>query len=67
MQKILKKFVKTHFDLKDNVIDKGILSYINNKQMIHRADLTNLLEDLKEFYAKFFTGGDIKKAILSLE
>lgn len=24
MQKILKKFVKTHFDLKDNVVDKGI-------------------------------------------
>ena len=51
MQKILKKFVKTFFDVKDNVIDKGITQYIAMKQMIHREDLANLIEDLKKFYA----------------
>ena len=28
MQKIVKKFSKTHFEIKDNVIDKGLFKYI---------------------------------------
>ena len=47
MQKIIKKFVKTHFEFKDNVIDKGLLKYIQSKNMIHRENLGHLLDDLK--------------------
>lgn len=36
MQKILKKFVKEHFQLKDNVIDKNLLAFINQKDFAHR-------------------------------
>jgi len=36
MQKILKKFVKVHFDLKDNVIDKNLMAYIDAKAFAHR-------------------------------
>ena len=67
MQKILKKFVKTHFNLKDNVVDKGLLLYIQNKQMIHRENLHYLIHDIKLFYAEFFTEGNLKDAVKSLE
>ena len=36
MQKILKKFVKEHFDLKDNVIDKNLTEFIKSKSFANR-------------------------------
>jgi len=46
-QKILKKFVKVHFDLKDNVIDKNLMAYIDAKTFAHRRQLAYLTQDLK--------------------
>ena len=62
MQTIIKKFIKEHFEINDNMIDKGLLKYIESKDMLKRKKLTYLLEDLKTFYARFFTNGDVKRA-----
>ena len=39
MHKILKKFVKEHFESVDNVIDKNLREYIDSKDYNHRNDL----------------------------
>ena len=67
MQKILKKFVKVHFDLKDNVIDKNLMAYIDGKAFAHRRQLAYLIQDLKWFYADKFHGGSLEKAGNTLE
>lgn len=67
MQKILKKFVKVHFDLKDNVIDKNLMAYIDGKAFAHRRQLAYLIQDLKWFYADKFHGGSQEKAGNALE
>jgi len=67
MQKILKKFVKVHFDLKDNVIDKNLMAYIDGKAFAHRRQLAYLIQDLKWFYADKFHGGSVAKAAATLE
>jgi len=36
MQKIVKKFMKEHFDLKDNVIDKNLTAFIKSKEFAKR-------------------------------
>ena len=43
MQKILKKFVKEHFEHKDNIIEKTIIQYINKKPFSHRGELQCLI------------------------
>lgn len=67
MQKILKKFVKEHFQLKDNVIDKNLLAFINQKDFAHRNQLQYVIQDLRFFYAQNFTGGNEYNAKLTLE
>lgn len=37
MQKILKKFIKEHFELKDNVVDKNFKEMINNSNFNTRT------------------------------
>ena len=39
MHKILKKFLKEHFESKDNVIDKNLREFIDSKGYNHRNDL----------------------------
>jgi len=36
MQKIIKKFIKEHLKVKDNVIDKNLLAYIKTKRVANR-------------------------------
>ena len=36
MQTIIKKFIKEHFEINDNMIDKGLLKYIESKDMLKR-------------------------------
>ena len=67
MQKILKKFVKVHFELKDNVIDKNLKAYIDGKAFAHRRQLAYLIQDLKWFYADKFHSGSLEKASTTLE
>ena len=67
MQKILKKFVKEHFELKDNVIDKNLLAFINRKDFSHRNQLQYVIQDLRFFYANNFTEGNDTAARQTLE
>jgi hypothetical protein len=43
MLKILKKFVKEHFEFKDNIIEKTLVQYINKKPFSSRGDITYLI------------------------
>jgi hypothetical protein len=62
MQKIIKKFMKVHFELSDNVIDKKLRAYIESKNFSHRSELQHTIEDLKYFFAQNFTNGSESKA-----
>jgi hypothetical protein len=61
MQKILKKFVKEYFDLKDNVIDKNLTKYIKSKDFANRSQLHYVIDDLFSFFALHFTANNKKK------
>ena len=39
--------MKTHFELKDNVIDKNLELYHNNLEFIKRQNINNFILDLK--------------------
>ena len=59
--------MKTHFDFKDNIIDKNLNLYQNNLEFIKRQNINNLISDIKRITAKFFTCGDQFKAKTLLE
>jgi len=59
--------VKVHFELKDNVIDKNLQTYIDKMHFAHRKNLAFMIQDLKWFYADKFHSGSIDKAKSKLE
>jgi len=67
MQKILKKFVKEHFEIKDNVIDKNLTEFIKSRQFFHRKQLHFLIDDLFSFFAHHFTDDNKLKSKKVLE
>ena len=67
MQKILKKFMKTHFETKDNVIDKKVRRQIELKGFNDKTVICSLIEDIKDFFDKEFTGGNTRKTVRILE
>jgi len=67
MQKILKKFVKEHFELKDNVIDKNLTAFIKSKEFANRAKLHYAIDDMFTFFAEHFTGNNKAKSKKMLE
>ena len=62
MAKIQKKFMKEHFNVKDNIIDKNLTQYIKSKQFSQRPQLTHVIEDLLHFFSEHFTNFNEKKA-----
>lgn len=55
MQKILKKFMKEHFEMKDNVVDKKIKDFISEKEFSHKQQLHFAITDMVDFFAEHFT------------
>lgn len=60
--KILKKFMKHQFNIKDNIIDKIISELINQYEFVKRRNIVAFNEDLVKVYAEYFTKGNQKKA-----
>ena len=67
MQKILKKFMKTHFETKDNVIDKKVKREIEAMSFSDKTEIASLIEDIKDFFSLEFTGGNTKTTVKILE
>jgi hypothetical protein len=67
MLKILKKFMKEHFELKDNVIDKNLTSFIKSKEFCKRKNLHFAIDDMFTFFAIHFTAGNKDKSKKLLE
>jgi len=65
--KILKKFMKEHFKLKDNIIDKIVLRMLDDLEFVKRSNINPVSKDIKTVYAKLFHKGNLKKASDSLE
>lgn len=63
MQKILIKFSREFFTIKDNIIEKNILTYASQKRASQLEDYQNVLPDLLKFYSDAFHSGDKKKAL----
>ena len=66
-QKILKKFMKTHFAIKDNVLDKVLATMIEEKHFVKRQNVNKLTHEIKEVVASFYTNNDLKLAEKMLE
>jgi hypothetical protein len=48
--------------VEDNVLDKKLLSFINEKTFTRKKAIKKLQEDIKKFYAINFTLGNINEA-----
>jgi hypothetical protein len=59
--------MKTHFVLKDNILDKNFQYYLNGLEFIKRSNINLLRSDIKKVTAKFFAGGDLSKAKTMLD
>lgn len=55
MQKILKKFIKENFEIKDNVIDKNIKEMLAQLSFSKRDQLHFAIDDMLEFFAAHFS------------
>lgn len=60
--KILKKFMKKQFQIRDNLLDKIINELIKQYEFVKRRNIVAFNEDLIRVYAEYFTKGNIKKA-----
>ena len=67
MRKILKKFTKEHFEIKDNVIDKTLGEYIKLKHFSTRRRLHFTIDDMVSFFSMHFTHNNREKAKRMLE
>lgn len=67
MQKILKKFTKEHFEIKDNVIDKNLNLFIKSKEFANRQNLHYFIDDMFTFFAEHFTANNKAKSKQLLE
>jgi len=54
--------MKSYFLLKDNVLDKKILNYVDSLQFSKRKTGHELMDKFVKFYAKNFTNNDKEKA-----
>lgn len=54
--------MKAYFVLEDNVIDKQIQKYINDKTFTSKKNVKNVIEQIIECYAENFTNGNKETA-----
>lgn len=54
--KILKKFMKNTFEIKDNIIDKNLSDYMKQSKFSNRKLLHCAIDDMLTFFAEHFTG-----------
>lgn len=59
--------MNTHFVLTDNVVDKKLLQYINDKAFTSKKNVKNVLEEMVKSFSKWFVKNDKKKARFILE
>lgn len=62
MLKILKKFMKNHFKLKDNVLKLQLQDYISKLSFVDSSELKILSRDIIVFYARAFCKDDVEQA-----
>lgn len=55
MQKILKKFTKEFFELKDNVFEKNIRKRISMQNFCTKKKLHYVIDDMIFFFAEHFS------------
>mmetsp|Transcript_13148 Transcript_13148/g.22248 ORF Transcript_13148/g.22248 Transcript_13148/m.22248 type:complete len:198 (-) Transcript_13148:1183-1776(-) len=67
IQKILKKFCKEYLVLKDNVLDKKLMAYVDSKSFAHRMRIAHVIRDLRLFFALHFTDNSVRQAKAILE
>jgi predicted DsbA family dithiol-disulfide isomerase len=60
--KILKKFMKEHFKIKDNILDKIVIQMLQEFHFVKRANIQPVTKDMKTVYAKLFTKDNLKVA-----
>lgn len=59
--------MKTHFAIKDNVLDKVLATMIEEKHFVKRQNVNKLTHEIKEVVASFYTNNDLKLAEKMLE
>lgn len=59
--------MKTHFKFRDNIIDKNLLHFQHELEIVKRTNIKGLMKDIKKMTADFFTDGDVEKAKILLE
>jgi hypothetical protein len=56
------KFVQAYFALDDNVIDKKLLKFVNEKTFTSKKNVKVIINEIVQSYAERFCNGDEKNA-----
>ena len=54
--------MKTYFEIEDNIIDKKIQKYIDDRTFTSKKNVKNVIQKIIECYAENFCGGNQNKA-----
>ena len=58
--------MKICFSIPDNVLDKKLQKYLDDKTFTSKQNVKNIIEEIQNAYAMRFTDGDLKKAMSDL-
>lgn len=63
----VKKFIKSYFALQDNVLDKKLMAYIDQKNFTRKKYANEIIKKIHKFFSLHFADGDEQKGIKLLE
>ena len=58
----MKKFMKSYFMIDDNIIDKKLIRYIDDKTFTSKKNVKHVMKQIVESFAINFTEGNQDKA-----
>ncbi|CDW91778.1 xenotropic and polytropic retrovirus receptor 1 [Stylonychia lemnae] len=67
IQKAIDKFMKSYFLIKDNIIDKKLLAYLDSKEFSRKKDVNRQQKKIIRFFANLFENGSERRARYAME
>lgn len=58
--------MKSHFNIEDNIIDKKLIKYLDEKTFSSKKNVKNIIDEIVDSFAHRFAQGNKDKAIKML-
>lgn len=62
VQRSIKKFMKSYYAIEDNILDKKLQRYVDERAFSSKKNVKYVLQDLIDVFAHNFTNDDTEKA-----